>query len=128
MKIAAVSGFCIAAAVLCRIFDKTGREYGVMISAAAALMITAVSMTMLSPLVDFILAAFEKTGADEEYVNILFKSAGICYLTSLSSGICGDSGEKTLAQSVNMIGRITLAVTALPVFEDLSEIVTELLK
>ena len=50
MKLSAIAGLCISAAVICRIFDKTGREYGVMITTAAAVIITSLSVLALSPL------------------------------------------------------------------------------
>lgn len=127
MKLSAIAGLCISAAVICRIFDKTGREYGIMISAAAAVIITSVTVLALSPLVDFINGLYEKIGADSEYINILYKSVGVCFLTGLAAGICRDSGENALAVNVEAAGRVTLAVMALPLFERIAEIAAELI-
>lgn len=126
MKLSAIAGLCISAAVICRIFDKTGREYGIMISAAAAVIITSLTVLALSPLVEFINGLYEKIGADREYINILYKSVGICFLTGLAAGICRDSGENALALNVEAAGRVTLAVMALPLFEKIAEIAAEL--
>ena len=127
MKIAAAAGLCISAAVICRIFDKTGREYGVMISAAAAAIITAASVAALSPVISFINELYEKTGADSGYINILYKSLGICWITELAAGICRDSGENVLASRAEAAGRVTLAVMSLPLFSDITKIIEELL-
>lgn len=127
MKLSAIAGLCISAAVICRIFDKTGREYGIMISAAAAVIITSLTVLALSPLVEFINGLYEKIGADREYINILYKSVGICFLTGLAAGICRDSGENALALNVEAAGRVTLAVMALPLFEKIAEIAAELI-
>lgn len=127
MKLSAIAGLCISAAVICRIFDKTGREYGIMISAAAAVIITSLTVLALSPLVEFINDLYEKIGADREYINILYKSVGICFLTGLAAGICRDSGENALALNVEAAGRVTLAVMALPLFEKIAEIAAELI-
>lgn len=126
MKLSAIAGLCISAAVICRIFDKTGREYGIMISTAAAVIITSLTVLALSPLVEFINDLYEKIGADREYINILYKSVGICFLTGLAAGICRDSGENALALNVEAAGRVTLAVMALPLFEKIAEIAAEL--
>lgn len=128
MKLSAIAGLCISAAVICRIFDKTGREYGVMISAAAAVIITSASVLALSPLIDFINGLYERIGADKEYINILYKSVGICFLTGLAAGICRDSGENALAVHAENAGRITLAVMSLPLFEKIADIAAELIK
>lgn len=127
MKLSAIAGLCISAAVICRIFDKTGREYGVMITTAAAVIITSLSVLALSPLVDFINTMYDKIGADEQYINILYKSVGICFLTGLAAGICRDSGENTLAVQAETAGRITLAVMALPLLEKIADIAAGLI-
>lgn len=127
MKLSAIAGLCISAAVICRIFDRTGREYGVMITAAAAVIITSLSVLALSPLVEFINSLYEKTGADEQYINILYKSVGVCFLTGLAAGICRDSGENTLAVQAETAGRITLAVMALPLLEKIADIAAGLI-
>lgn len=97
-----------------------------MIATLAAVTITAVSVSMLSPLIEFIMKCFEKTNTDEEYMNILFKSTGVCYITSLSSGVCRDSGENSLAAAVDTVGKITLGIISLPVFEKLLDTVISL--
>ena len=127
MKIAAAAGLCISAAVICRIFDKTGREYGVMISAAAAAIITGASVLALSPVIAFINDLYEKTGADSQYINILYKSLGICYITEIAAGVCRDSGESALASQAETAGRVILAVMALPLFSEITKIIEELL-
>ncbi|MCI5751769.1 MAG: stage III sporulation AC/AD family protein [Oscillospiraceae bacterium] len=127
MKLSAIAGLCISAAVICRIFDKTGREYGVMITTAAAVIITSLSVLALSPLVEFINSLYERTGADEQYINILYKSVGVCFLTGLAAGICRDSGENTLAVQAETAGRITLAVMALPLLEKIADIAAGLI-
>ncbi|MGN0695772.1 MAG: SpoIIIAC/SpoIIIAD family protein [Oscillospiraceae bacterium] len=127
MKLSAIAGLCISAAVICRIFDKTGREYGVMITTAAAVIITSLSVLALSPLVDFINTLYERTGADEQYINILYKSVGVCFLTGLAAGICRDSGENTLAVQAETAGRIAMAVMALPLLEKIADIAAGLI-
>lgn len=127
MKLSAIAGLCISAAVICRIFDKTGREYGVMITTAAAVIITSLSVLALSPLVDFINTLYDRIGADEQYINILYKSAGVCFLTGLAAGICRDSGENTLAVQAETAGRIAMAVMALPLLEKIADIAAGLI-
>ncbi len=127
MKLSAIVGLCVSAAVICRIFDKTGREYGVMLSAAVSAVITLAAVTALAPLTDFIGKLYAYTGADEQYINILYKAVGVCFLTSLAAGICRDGGENTLAQGAETAGRITLALMALPLLEEISGIALRLI-
>lgn len=127
MKLAAIAGLCISASVICRIFDKESREYGVLISATAAVIVTSVSIAALMPVIDFINSLYDAIGADEEYINILYKALGICYLTSAASGVCRDSGESALAATVESGGRISLAVMSLPLFKEIISVVEKLL-
>ncbi|MBQ4224880.1 MAG: hypothetical protein II664_01050 [Oscillospiraceae bacterium] len=127
LKIAAVMGLCISAAVLSGIFRHTDREYGLLISLAAVIAVAASSVAALYPVLRFIDTLYAKTGADEIYLTVLYRSVGICQLTSAASGICRDSGENAVAVQAELAGRIALAVNALPLLQKIADMVEELL-
>ena len=70
---------------------------------------------------------YEKAGTDEEYLTILFKALGICYITQFASDICKDCGENTLAVQAEIAGKIALMLLALPLFGTLAELISELI-
>lgn len=122
-----ICGICVIASVLCTIFGNLGKEYSVYIKLAAAVAVLSVIILYISPITETIYVLYEKSGADEEYLTILFKAIGICYISQFASDICKDCGEATLAVQAEIAGKIALMLLALPLFNTLSEFVSELI-
>ena len=67
-----------------------------------------------SPIASQINELFLKTELDVQYLEMLWKSIGICYLTGIAADLCRDSGESAMASVAELWGRITLLVLMLP--------------
>ena len=122
-----ICGICVIASVLCTLFGNLGKEYSVYIKLAAAIAVLSVILLYISPITETIYVLYEKSGADEEYLTILFKALGICYISQFASDICKDCGEATLAVQAEIAGKTALMLLALPLFNTLSEFVSELI-
>ena len=59
----------------------------------------------LSPIAEQIQALFLKTELDVQYLELLWKSIGICYLTSIAADLCRDTGETAMASVAELWGR-----------------------
>ena len=122
-----ICGICVIASVLCSLFGNIGKEYTVYIRLAAAAAVLAIIILYISPVAETIHMLYEKAGADEEYLTILFKALGICYITQFAGDICKDCGENTLAVQTETAGKIALLILALPLFNSLAEIISNLI-
>lgn len=127
INIVSVAGVCITAAVLCKLFGAAGSEYSLYIKLAAAAALMSVLILFISPIAETVRNIYARAGADEEYLTILFKSLGICYITQFACDICRDSGESALASQAELAGKLSLLILALPLFDSLSEIVSGLI-
>ncbi len=126
MKIVTIAVICILATVLCKLFADNSKEYALYIKIAASIGIFAAAIVYVSPIAEMINSIFIKSGADGTYINILFKALGICYITQFAYDICKDSGENALASQLEIAGKISLIILALPLFEKLMDIVVTL--
>ncbi|MCM1226863.1 MAG: hypothetical protein NC320_05475 [Clostridium sp.] len=127
-EIASVCGLCICAALLCKITEKHSKEQSVLlvITVTAVIFLNAVdSVPGLLDKMDILMAY---SGLEREYLSIIFKSLGICWLTQFSSDICRDCNEAAIASAAEIFGKIQLAVLSLPLFDGLIDIVTEILE
>ena len=122
-----IAGVCIVTAALCRVFDNSAKEYGVMIKTAAAAAIMAAVISGLVPVLERVEAMYSETGGNSEYLTVLLKSLGICFLTQLAADICRDSGEGTLASQAETAGKTALLIIALPLFERAAQLARELI-
>lgn len=127
MKIVSVAGICITAAVMCKLFSDSGKEYALYIKLAAAAAVMSMIIIFVSPIAETVRSIYSRAGADEEYLTVLFKSLGICYITQFTCDVCRDSGENALATQAELAGKISLMIIALPLFESLSGIVAGLI-
>lgn len=127
LNIISIAAICILASILCKLFDSSGKEYALYIKIASALAVMTVIIFFISPIAETIHNIYEKAGADEEYLTILFKALGICYITQFACDLCKDSGEALLASQAELAGKAALIILALPLFNTLTDIVTKLI-
>ncbi len=127
MKIVSIAGICITASVMCKLFSESGKEYALYIKLAAAAAVMSMIIIFVSPIAATIRNIYSRAGADEEYLTVLLKALGICYITQFACDICKDSGENALATQAELAGKISLMVIALPLFESLADIVARLI-
>lgn len=123
MKIVSIAGLCIIAAILCKLFSNEGKEYALYIKIAAAASVMSAVMIYISPIAEAVKDIYERAGADKEYLTILFKALGICYITQFACDICKDSGENALASHAELAGKVSLMLIALPLFGALADVI-----
>ncbi len=126
MDITAFAALAVIAAIFSVMLRRYHAEYGVFISVACGGMLLAVLLQQLLPAIQQINSFFQSSGMPEEYVIILFKSLGICYITQFAADTCRDAGESALAAKAEVAGRISILLLSLPLFEEISQIVSGL--
>ena len=62
------------------------------------------------------------------YVETILKGLGIVILTQISSDICRDSGENTLAGHIETVGKIELLLLSIPLIEEILTTAQKLLE
>ncbi len=127
VNIVSVAGICIIAVILCKLLGSCGSEYALYVKLAAAAAVMSALVMFISPIAETVRSIYAKAGADEEYLTILFKALGICYITQFACDICRDSGENALAAQAELAGKLSLIILALPLFDSLAEIVSGLI-
>lgn len=128
MNIIMICGLCITAAVLCKVVEKDTKEFAVIISIAAVVLVLLSVITRISEITQVIEDLFAQAQIPEEYGEILFKSVGICYITQIGSDCCKDCGESNLAFSVEIAGKISILALTIPAMKALIVIIENLLK
>ncbi|MEE0970431.1 MAG: SpoIIIAC/SpoIIIAD family protein [Clostridia bacterium] len=123
LKICGVAIVCLTA-LLC---VKNLREnFAPLIRFASVIIFTGAAVGMLAPLISFSRDTMELGGVSEQG-KVVFKALGIAFLTQISSQICRDCGEGSLADSIEAVCRIELLLLALPMLSKILSTVTELL-
>lgn len=122
-KICTIMGVCIISSVFCRLLGKYNKEQAFMLSAVTCTVILGFILLRMTPVFSFINNLCAVCSIDEKYIMILFKSAGICYLTQFTCDICHDCGEGAVAAAAEISGKAALMIISLPLLEEIVSLV-----
>ncbi|MBQ7756531.1 MAG: hypothetical protein IJX42_00245 [Oscillospiraceae bacterium] len=127
MNIVMISGLCVIASVLCKVLEKNTKEISVILSVITVALILVSLISKLTEINTVIEELFIKADINEQYGNVIMKSAGICYITHIGAQCCRDCSENGLASVVELAGKITVLSLSLPVIKNLITIIEGLL-
>ena len=116
------------AGVLLAVQFKGGKaEYGIYISVALSILIFLGILGQLQVITEAIARIGGYIRLDGAYIGTLIKMLGVTYIAEFSSGICRDAGYQTIAQQIEIFGKLTILVLSLPVLLALLETIGEFL-
>lgn len=98
----------------------------IIISAVVLLGITV--LPVISDLCVSIKGFSELANISEEYISVLIKSLGICYITQLSVNLCKENGSQSVASQIEIAGKILILIIAVPVYNDVIEMISGFLQ
>ena len=64
---------------------------------------------------------------NQSYLRLIFKMLGITYVAEFSSAICKDAGYQSIANQIEIFGKITILVMSLPIILALMKTIQEFL-
>lgn len=128
MSVITVSAVCIIVAAISTVFKRYNKEYSLFITVLMSAVILFAALRTLVPVVDELQKAVSSHSAVNEYLTLMLKGLGICYIGSFAAGVCTDSGDKSLADEVELVAKISIAVLYLPVLLDLLGLATDMIR
>lgn len=126
MDIFSVIGLALVATVLSIVLKQYKAEFSVSISVVASIGIFSFTLIQALPIITTTIEMFGKTNLSSDYIIILIKALGLSFVTGLSSDICKDAGESAIASKVELAGKVSILLLALPLFTKLLDIVYQL--
>ncbi|MDR1754498.1 MAG: stage III sporulation AC/AD family protein [Eubacterium sp.] len=128
MNIISLVAIGLIAAVLSIVIKQYKPEFSVYISLAAGVTILAAAVAAITPMLNDISELTESVRISGIYIEVLLKSLAICYISQLAIDVCKDSGETAIAGKLEMASKIAIVAISLPLFNNLVDIVTQLIK
>ena len=74
-----------------------------------------------------VLSIFQTDVLNFDFLNLTFKSIGICFITSFASSICKDFGQTALSATVETAGKIIIVILSLPMVKSITQTALELI-
>lgn len=126
MDIFKIVGIGIIGTVIANLLRWEKSELWVFAVMSTGIIILICVMNALTEVVGTFTALIEKTGVNSNLFAELMKIIGIGYLTEYSASICEDTGCGSIAKKIQLAGKISIFILALPILSSIIDIIAKL--
>lgn len=128
MDFAGVMFFGIASALLAVLLGQIKGEYSIYIILAAGIFLFIFILSRMNTVISAVNQIKSYIHFEDAYINILIKIVGISYLTQFSADLCRDCGYQSLANQLQIFGKISVLAVSMPVVLSLLETIHQVLE
>lgn len=122
-----IVGFGILASLMVVILKENSKEVTIVLVIASSIVLLLSSIKYLAPVVSMIENIVSKTSIDTSYITVILKVTGIAYLIEFGKDICIDAGQNSIANKMEIAGKIIIASLSVPIITSVFELVEKLL-
>lgn len=117
----------IVAVALSSVIKVQKPELALQVSIITGILIFMLVAVKLSAVIDFIKTFSHKADIDSTYITILLKIVGIAYIAEFGAEVCKDAGESSIASKIELAGKVTIVILAVPIITSLLDLVVKLM-
>ena len=121
MNVYSIAGIALLAVFGALWLRQCSGEFSQLLPVFAIGMLLLSVMPQLLDLIENIRDLSQQAGVENGSLSVVFRGVGIALLTKFASGICYDSGQRTLGETVEYCGQIAVISLALPMILSLAE-------
>lgn len=100
-------------------------EFALLVSLAGGLMIMGLIFTQIQEVITYFDDLIARLHVPSDGVLILIKCLGLSYVAKVACDTCIDCGESSTATKIEFAAKVSMLLTALPIFDQLLGIVAE---
>ena len=127
MEMFSIISLSLTSAIIVVFLKQYRSDLAVVLSLAAGAIILLAIISKAVPLFNTVSNIIKSAGVEPQYVSVMLKSLGICYLTQFSSDVCNDFGQSSLGSKIELCGKIMLALISLPMLVSLISTITKMI-
>ncbi|MBQ2773827.1 MAG: stage III sporulation AC/AD family protein [Clostridia bacterium] len=127
MGILQVAGIALLAAMLILLLREMRATLAPPVRLVTTLVLFGAALGLYAPVLLRIRTLFS-LGGGGAFAEVVLRAVGIGLICEFSAAFCRDLGENMVAEGVLLFGKLEILVLALPLVDELIEIVGELLK
>ena len=109
MIVLKIVGFGILASLMVVILKENSKEVSIVLVIASSIVLLLASINYLTPIVSMVENIVSKTSIDSSYIIVILKVTGIAYLIEFGKDICIDAGQNSIANKMEIAGKIIIA-------------------
>lgn len=114
-EIIKIGMFGLTGVLLAIQFKTVKPEYATYIGLGIGVLIMAFALKEFHSLVNSLTALKRYFSGAEMYLTILIKVIGITYICEFCAGLCKDAGYGTIADQIEILGKISVMLAGLPI-------------
>ena len=127
MEIVKIIGIGLIALIIIIILKQYKPEFALYVSILAGVIILALSLSQISGIINLLKDISSRANINSQFLGIILKITGIAILTEFAVSICQDSGEKSIANKIDIGGKVIIMTISLPIISSLLETVLKVL-
>lgn len=127
MEIIKIIGIGLTALVIIIILKQYKPEFAIYVSLIAGILLLFLILDKLSGVIGLFNDLASKANVNSQFLGILLKITGIAFLTEFAVSICKDSGETSIANKVDLGGKVMIITMSVPILSSLLETVVKIL-
>ena len=120
------AALALIAAVLSLTLKNQDKEYALLLSVAACLMVTAITVTYLKPVFAFLKELETLGDLRGDMLANLIKALGVGLASEIASMICTDAGNASLTKAIQLLGGAVILYLSIPMFSTLIDLIQKI--
>ena len=121
-------GIALIGVIVVLVLKTAKPEFAVFATIATGVIMLVTLMTSLSKVILAFDGIVEKSGVDGSVFSAVLKIIGIGYLTEYSSSIATDAGCASIAEKLQLGGKVVIFLTSISIVTSLVDVVTKLVR
>ena len=114
--------FAITVAFICMVIKHQKPEFALVCQLCGVAVLIFSLLSSFEEMFESLKSLISASGIDSSFLELLLKALGFSVLTDISAGICRDSGNNTIANTVELSGKTMIIILALPLLKKLAEV------
>ncbi len=123
MEILQITALGIIGTLLSLGLKKNSPTISMMIGLVTGVLIFLFMADYLKKVVEMLVKMTQSAGINGEYMRIVLKIMGIAYIARFGGELCKDAGENSVADKIDMAGKILIAAVSAPIILAFMEMV-----
>lgn len=124
MELFSLCAAAILSAVMALLMRRQSPQTALLLSVGAGTLIILSVLKNIMATTGSINSLMQACGVNADYIMILFKVLGICFITEFTCDVVTEAGMLSLATNVSFAGKVTVLIASLPLFRDVITAIT----
>lgn len=127
MQLLQIVGIGIVATIIIIVLRIQKPEIAVQASIVTGVIIFMMLASKLSAVIDLLESYADKADIKPVYFTTVLKITGIAYITEFGAEVCKDAGESSIASKIELAGKVTIVVLAVPIITSLLDLIIKVM-